>query len=135
FLWTGTNDPLAQGNGPSTRNQWDSLGASTTGWTWKTYPERLQENGVTWKVYQNLPENFGDNSLAGFQQYRRANEQAGNAANGSPYPAWTPSMDAANPLYKGTANTMPDGGFLQSLRDDVNNGTLPQVSWIVAPAT
>ncbi|MFF7057067.1 phosphocholine-specific phospholipase C [Achromobacter spanius] len=135
FLWTGTNDPLAQGNGPSTRNQWDSLGASTTGWTWKTYPERLQENGVTWKVYQNLPENFGDNSLAGFQQYRRANEQAGNDPNGSPYPAWTPSMDAANPLYKGTANTMPDGGFLQSLRDDVNNGTLPQVSWIVAPAT
>ncbi|MNU56434.1 Non-hemolytic phospholipase C precursor [compost metagenome] len=135
FLWTGTNDPLAQGNGPSTRNQWDSLGASTTGWTWKTYPERLQENGVTWKVYQNLPENFGDNSLAGFQQYRRANELAGNAANGSPYPAWTPSMDAANPLYKGTANTMPDGGFLQALRDDAANGTLPQVSWIVAPAT
>ncbi|WMD22674.1 phospholipase C, phosphocholine-specific [Achromobacter seleniivolatilans] len=135
FHWTGTNDPLAQGNGPSTRNQWDSLGASTTGWTWKTYPERLQESGVTWKVYQNLPENFGDNPLAGFQQYRRANEQAGNTASGSPYPAWTPSADAANPLYKGTANTMPDGGFLQALRDDVNNGTLPQVSWIVAPAT
>ncbi len=135
FHWTGTNDPLAQGNGPSTRNQWDSLGASSTGWTWKTYPERLQENGVTWKVYQNLPENYGDNPLAGFQQYRRANELAGNASNGSPYPAWTPSMDAANPLYKGTANTMPDGGFLQALRDDAMNGTLPQVSWIVAPAT
>ena len=82
-----------------------------------------------------IRDSFGDNPLAGFQQYRRANEQAGNSANGAPYPAWTPSMDAANPLYKGTANTMPDGGFLQALRDDVNNGRLPQVSWIVAPAT
>ncbi|KAG1219469.1 hypothetical protein G6F35_007463 [Rhizopus arrhizus] len=135
FHWTGTNDPLAQGNGPSTRNQWDSLGASTTGWTWTTYPERLQKAGVSWTVYQNLPENFGDNPLAGFQQYRRANEQAGNSANGAPYPAWTPSMDASNPLYKGTANTMPDGGFLQALRDAGTNGRLPQVSWIVAPAT
>ncbi len=30
---------------------------------------------------------------------------------------------------------MPDGGFLQSLRDDIAAGKLPQVSWIVAPAT
>ena len=66
FHWTGTNDPLAMSNGPSTRNQWDSMGASSTGWSWKTYPERLQENGVTWKVYQNLPDNFTDNPLAGF---------------------------------------------------------------------
>ena len=78
FHWTGTNDPLAMSNGPSTRNQWDSMGASSTGWSWKTYPERLQENGVTWKVYQNLPDNFTDNPLAGFKQFRRANELAGN---------------------------------------------------------
>ncbi|OZI74807.1 phosphocholine-specific phospholipase C [Bordetella genomosp. 12] len=134
FHWTGTNDPLAQGNGPSTRNQWDGLGASSTGWTWKTYPERLQSAGVSWKVYQNLPDNYTDNPLAGFQQFRRANELAGNASSGSPYTPWTSSMDAGNPLYRGVANTMPDGGFLQALRDDVQNGTLPQVSWIVAPA-
>jgi len=47
FLWTGTNDPTGAGNGPSTRNQWDGLGASTEGWTWTTYPERLQQAGVT----------------------------------------------------------------------------------------
>ncbi|ARP94370.1 phosphocholine-specific phospholipase C [Bordetella genomosp. 13] len=135
FLWSGTNDPAGENNGPSTRNQWDGLGASTTGWTWKTYPERLQEAGVSWKVYQNLPDNFTDNSLAGFQQFRRANEAAGNGPDGAPYPAWTPAVDAANPLYKGVANTMPDGGLLQALRDDVANGSLPQVSWIVAPET
>jgi len=135
FHWTGTNDPLAQGNGPSTRNQWDGLGASTIGWTWKTYPERLQENGVTWKVYQNLPDNFTDNPLAGFRQFRKAYELSGNDPTVTPNPpAWTPASDATNPLYKGTANTMPDGGLLQALRDDVMNGNLPQVSWIVAPA-
>jgi len=134
FLWTGTNDPTGASNGPSTRNQWDGLGASTEGWTWTTYPERLQQAGVTWKVYQNLPDNFTDNSLAGFQQFRRANEQAGNAPDGAPYPMWTPAMDAATPLYKGVANTMPDGGMLQALRDDAASGSLPQVSWVVAPA-
>ena len=136
FHWTGTNDPLAQGNGPSTRNQWDGLGASTIGWTWKTYPERLQENGVTWKVYQNLPNNYTDNPLAGFRQFRKAYELSGNDPTVTPNPpAWTPASDATNPLYKGTANTMPDGGLLQALRDDVMNGNLPQVSWIVAPDT
>lgn len=135
FLWSGTNDPYARGNGPSTRNQWDGLDTPDTGWTWKTYPERLQEAGVNWKVYQNLPDNFTDNSLAGFQQYRRANIQKGNKGDGSPYPPYQPSFDAGNPLYKGIANTMPDGGFLQALRDDIAGGQLPQVSWIVAPAT
>jgi hypothetical protein len=45
------------------------------------------------------------------------------------------SDDAGNPLYKGVANTMPDGGFLGTFKQDVLNGKLPQVSWIVAPAT
>ncbi len=50
---------------------------------WKTYPERLEENGVSWKVYQNeisLPTglegedesllgNFTDNNLEWFKQY------------------------------------------------------------------
>ena len=90
---------------------------------------------MSWKVYQNLPDNFTDNPLAGFRQFRKAYELAGNDPNVDPNPpAWTPASEAANPLYKGTANTMPDGGFLQALRDDVANGALPQVSWIVAPA-
>ncbi|MCP1637636.1 phospholipase C [Kerstersia gyiorum] len=134
FHWSGTNDPYGQGNGPSTRNRFDSLDSPRSGWTWKTYPERLQEAGVSWKLYQNLPDNFTDNPLAGFQQYRQANKDHGNLNGGLPYPAWQPAFDAGNPLYKGVANTMPDGGFLQSLREDIASGMLPQVSWIVAPA-
>ena len=126
FHWTGTNDPLAMSNGPSTRNQWDSMGASSTGWSWKTYPERLQENGVTWKVYQNLPDNFTDNPLAGFSSAAPTN--------------WRATI----PTPRGRRRTRPircygrgqhhAGRRLPTLRDDALNGTLPQVSWIVAPA-
>ena len=34
---------------------------------------------MSWKVYQNMPDNFGDNSLAGFMQYRRRNAAIGQA--------------------------------------------------------
>ena len=43
-------------------------------------------------------------------------------------------MAAFSPLLKGIANTMPDGVALDTFRADILAGTLPQVSWIVAPA-
>jgi phospholipase C len=86
FHWTGTNDPFGKNGGPVIDNSGDSLDATGINYTWTTYPERLQAAGVTWKVYQNMPDNFTDNPLAGFQQYRAANAARGNAANGSPYP-------------------------------------------------
>ncbi|PWK35353.1 phosphocholine-specific phospholipase C [Cupriavidus plantarum] len=135
FHWTGTNDPTGAHGGPVIDNSGDSLEATSINYTWKTYPERLQEADVTWKVYQNMPDNFTDNPLAGFQQYRAANAARGNQINGAPYPAYTTADEAVSPLYKGIGNTMPDGGFLQALRDDIAAGTLPKVSWIVAPAT
>ncbi|MHA7683244.1 phosphocholine-specific phospholipase C [Cupriavidus sp. PET2-C1] len=135
FHWTGTNDPTGANGGPVIDNSGDSMGASTGGYRWTTYPERLQAAGVSWKLYQNMPDNFTDNPLAGFVQYRKANEARGNTSNGSPYPAYTIADDVINPLIKGIGNTMPDGGFLQALKDDIAAGSLPQVSWIVAPAT
>ncbi|HEU4536514.1 MAG TPA: phospholipase C, phosphocholine-specific, partial [Polyangiaceae bacterium] len=134
FLWTGTNDPTGAGGGPAIDNRLDGLGPSAEGYRWTTYPERLEAAGVRWKVYQNLPDNFTDNSLAGFAAYRAANEARGNAPDGSPYPPYSEAEGAALPLLKGVANTMPDGGFLQALRDDIAAGRLPQVSWVVAPA-
>ncbi|MGT2490492.1 hypothetical protein ACU4GD_08010 [Cupriavidus basilensis] len=77
---------------------------------------------MSWKVYQNMPDNFTDNPLAGFVQYRKANEARGNASNGSPYPAYTIADDVISPLIKGIGNTMPDGGFLQALKDDIAAG-------------
>ncbi|MCH7337316.1 phospholipase C, phosphocholine-specific [Acinetobacter sp. NIPH 2699] len=135
FIWTGTNGPTGA-NVASVVNDLDNIGASTKGYEWTTYPERLQQAGVTWKVYQNMPDNFTDNPLAGFKQYRRANELSGKPVNNSTIcPAYDPAIDVTQPLYKGIANTMPDGGFLGSFKDDIAQGQLPQVSWLVAPAT
>jgi phospholipase C len=135
FIWTGTNGPTAA-NVASVVNDLDAIGPSTTGYDWTTYPERLQQAGVSWKVYQNMPDNFTDNPLAGFKQYRRANELSEKPVNhDSDCPAYDPAIDETQPLYKGIANTMPDGGFLGTFKEDIGKGQLPQVSWLVAPAT
>ncbi|HEY1225694.1 MAG TPA: phospholipase C, phosphocholine-specific, partial [Ramlibacter sp.] len=138
FHWTGTNGPTGA-NVASVVNVWDSIGASTQGYEWKTYPERLEEAKVSWIVYQNMPENYTDNPLAGFKQYRLANETSGKPVSHDSSvvsPAYDPaSDDVGNPLYKGIANTMPDGGFLGTFKQDILNGKLRQVSWIVAPST
>ncbi|EOW4411666.1 phosphocholine-specific phospholipase C [Acinetobacter baumannii] len=136
FIWTGTNGPTGAGVA-SVVNEFDGIGPSTEGYEWTTYPERLQQAGVTWKVYQNMPDNFTDNPLAGFKQYRRANEQSGQPVSNDTLicPAYDEKIDATQPLYKGIANTMPDGGFLGAFKADIAQGKLPQVSWLVAPAT
>ena len=41
--------------------------------------------------------------------------------------------DPLSPLAKGFGNTMPYG-FLESFRDDIRNGKLPEVSWIIPPS-
>ena len=103
------------------------------GYDWSTFPERLQAAGVTWKVYQDAGAgldadhfwgwgdnayigNYGDNSLLYFHQYQNA--------------------PPGNPLHEfaGTGTNLLQGGTLfDAFRADVANGTLPQVSWIVAP--
>ena len=147
FLWTGTNHgpcasspeaPVAVIN----NDGWDTLDGTPLehSLTWTTYPERLQAAGIGWKVYQNLPDNFTDNPLSGFLNYRHCYQSVnGNlgsysSINAGPSVPWTPVIDAQQPLYKGIGNTMPVGHFaLTELRADVLAGRLPQVSWIVGP--
>jgi len=116
FIWTGSNDPLGQAGGPSTDNSHDSFNANTaTDYTWMTYPERLQNAGISWQVYQNMADNFTDNPLAGFRKFRDGfYNRAGYSA-----------------ALKARGITTRD---LDLLRQDVVNGTLPAVSWIVATA-
>lgn len=141
FHMTGTNGP--SGDGPNAtrksivNNFWDTLTPTdngTFGYDWMTYPERLQQSGVSWMVYQNLPDNFTDNCLAGFKTYRKTNVDSGSpVSNAFASPPYDPRLDAQFPLYKGIANTMADGGFLEKFRADALNNRLPQVSWINAP--
>ncbi|MDB6001744.1 MAG: phospholipase [Rhizobacter sp.] len=117
FQWTGTNDPLAKGNGPATYNDYDWFDADfgDGGYSWTTYPERLQAAGISWQVYENMADQFTDNPLAGFQTFRAA------FAN-------KPGSSAA--LRERGVSTRD----LDKLRDDVMADKLPQVSFIVATA-
>ncbi|WP_310446664.1 phosphocholine-specific phospholipase C [Thiobacillus sp.] len=118
FLWTGSNDPLAQDNGPATYNDYDWFDANPGndgGYSWTTYPERLEAAGITWQVYENMEDNFTDNSLAGFHNFRDA---------------WFQRPGYSEALRQRGISTRD----LDMLKADVLAGTLPQVSWIVATA-
>jgi len=77
YFWTGKSWDT-QGNRPCVRNSEVSYNSEAS---WKTFPERLEENGISWKVYQNeislptgvddasLLANFTDNNLEWFSQF------------------------------------------------------------------
>jgi phospholipase C len=74
--------------------------------TWTTMPEQLEARGIDWKVYGSPDGNFGDNVLPYFKAYQQ-----------SP----TLLAKATTPTFPGTFET------------DCAAGTLPPVSWILAP--
>jgi len=181
---------------------------------WTTFPERLEENGVSWKVYQNeislgyginTPggewlSNFGTNVLEYFKQYN-VNLHAGALANlqakkqnlqqmitdlsakqdsesaarliavkrllanieKQEYDRATKDFNALNKQQQGINNNafvtnindpfyhdltplkysdggterelnIPAGDVFHQFREDVKNGTLPAVSWLMPPA-
>ncbi|AUD03824.1 phosphocholine-specific phospholipase C [Spirosoma pollinicola] len=82
FFWTGTlRDPHDLKAIANVRNENVDYGSEVS---WKTFPERLNEHDVSWKIYQNeisLPSglegdadgwlsNFTDNPIEWFSQYR-----------------------------------------------------------------
>ncbi|MFF7333101.1 phosphocholine-specific phospholipase C [Streptomyces sp. NPDC008150] len=126
YLWSGCTGNDGTGGGPV-------LGNDEAGYSWTTYPERLEAAGVSWKIYQDVGDgldaaggwgwiddayrgNYGDNSLLYFDQYR-------NARPGDPlYDKARTGTDAA-----------AGEGYFDRLRADVKGGRLPKISWIVAP--
>ncbi|MBS1684838.1 MAG: phospholipase C, phosphocholine-specific [Bacteroidetes bacterium] len=219
-FWTGTI--RAQQNEKSRANVWNEQVDYPEMAGWKTFPERLEENGISWKIYQNdisvdglvtgeqdyWLDNFTDNPIEFFKQY--------NVKLSRRYIDWLAAKDASlpgeiaelerkltvkdiparqydalqkqlkdlqalhkrvmkeKPLYTRekynalsafqksiherafTTNvkdphyhdlqplrykdgntereiTVPKGDVLYQFREDVENGQLPSVSWIVAP--
>jgi phospholipase C len=118
FIWSGTNDPLARGNGPATYNDYDWFDSDPAlhgGYTWTTYPERLEAAGISWQVYEDMDDNFTDNPLAGFASFRDA---------------WFQRPGFSQALRERGVSTRNLG----MLAEDVRLDRLPQVSWIVATA-
>lgn len=155
FHLTGTNGAVPTGTA-FVNNEWDWIDGDPKnvdiGYTWKTYAERLEEAGINWICYQNMPDEWGDNMLGAFRTFKKANIASGypvssggapnspynKAAQTLPYKAYDASTDnAQNPLYKGIANTLPGNNpeeFLDAFKRDIKTGKLPQVSWINAPS-
>lgn len=121
FAFTGTNDPLAQGNGPVLGNSYDNLAFDPAGgYAWTTYPERLQAAGITWQVYQDMADNYTDNPLVGFRAFRDAAAGAHDAS--------------ATPLHQELRERALCTRDLAALRRDVQADALPQVSFMIATA-
>jgi phospholipase C len=129
-MWTGWVGNDGAAGGPVITN-------AEAGYDWSTYPERLERNGISWKIYQdagvglnaagfwgwtNDPYigNYGDNSLLYFHQYQ-------NALPG------TPLSDKAKTGTEIRAHGRDPEALLTDFRADVQQGRLPQVSWLVAP--
>lgn len=220
YFWTGTI--RATPDATSQANVWNEDADYNTMVSWTTFPERMEENGISWKVYQNELSvgvgfegeedswlaNFGDNPLEYFTQYQVKFHQAyinnlpkaikataeaikkdeqllqtlpangDNTGKTKRRLAWLQkqlanyeadqkkytrenykrlsqreknlhekafSTNKKDPDYHkltslqykdgATERTMkaPKGDVLSEFREDVKNGKLPAVSWIVAP--
>jgi phospholipase C len=105
YWMTGTIDPEGRDGGPMISNTRIPGGAR-----WKTYAERLEEAGISWRVYQQ-EDNYGCNLLEQFETFRRA--------------------DSNSPLYTRGMLRAPAGQF----EYDAINDRLPTVSWIIPTST
>jgi phospholipase C len=118
FIWTGTNDPTGEHGGPSISNSHDRFpeqGGAADPYRWTTYAERLQAAGISWRIYQDMADNFTDNPTAGFKAFRDSFHKVAGA---------DPRLAAEG------LTTLK----LDRLKADVLAGQLPAVSYVVAPA-
>jgi len=113
YTVSATLDPDGKNGGPLLKT--DTKPASSKGklfnFTWTTMPEQLRATGVSWKVYGGQDTNISTNILSDFTRFRSDPVLAANAFG---------------PTFSGTSQ--PD-----TLRADIAAGTLPQVSWVLAP--
>jgi phospholipase C len=99
YWMTGSIDPDGKNGGPIITNK-------DNDYTWTTYAERLEQAGVSWKVYQQK-DSWGMNVLGYFKTFRNAPPDS--------------------PLQLKGLTYGPDGQF----EFDAVNDRLPAVSWIL----
>ncbi|HVX42741.1 MAG TPA: alkaline phosphatase family protein [Mycobacteriales bacterium] len=106
MMWmTGTVDADGEFGGPMLDNH-----APTGGYRWKAYAERLQEAGISWRVYEQT-DTYGCNMLENMANFQNA--------------------PANSPLRINGITHRPEGQF----EYDARNGKLPAVSWIITTST
>ena len=117
YAMAATTDPTGQAGGPVFNNG-DDFTAGPSGivtnaaqYSWTTMPERLQAQGVSWKIYQ-APGSLAttmltNNILVRYRQY----------------------SDPSSVLYRTAFLPTYPHDFVA----DVEAGTLPSVSWVLSP--
>lgn len=156
YLWSGTtgNEP-----GSSKRAVTNAAyGYTHGGYDWTTYPERLEQSGISWKIYQDW-DNFTDNAVEYFQTFKTIGRKMLGSVEGNlntteefydklagKTPAEQDRLLAQleqgratlsesekalfdKAMWRGRPNTL-----LQRLGTNISDGTLPQVSWLVPSA-
>jgi len=101
YLMTGWIDPNGTAGGPIISNV-----VPTPPYNWTTYPERLEQAGISWQVYQE-EDDYGTNVIEYFQSFQAATRGSG--------------------LYERGLTISQPGKF----EYDAINDNLPTVSWIV----
>ncbi|HWG00790.1 MAG TPA: phospholipase C, phosphocholine-specific [Trebonia sp.] len=124
YLWGGTINADQEHGGYVANNGGDELGRFLP---WQSYPETLQDAGVTWKVYQGS-DNYGDNGVQYYKTFADLDpSQGGTGAPG-------------NPFYDNGLTTVPEplnyethngDNLANAIKADVEAGKLPRVSWVV----
>ncbi len=109
YWMTGTIDPDGKDGGPVLQT---ALDVKEGVYSWRTYPEELQDAGVSWKIYQHqgiaglLGRPFLSGMMRQFTSFAR---------------------DEHSPLgVKGLHTSFPD-----DFEADVASGNLPAVSWVI----
>ena len=105
-MWmSGTIDPNGLAGGPSL-----TTSGPANQFSWTTYPKRLSDAGVSWKIYRQPGSLTGASAISKFTEFAQA--------------------QPGDPIYDNGVATQPLGQF----EYDCLNDSLPTVSWILPPA-
>ena len=156
FLWTGT-----LGNEPNSTARAVTNAAYSydhAGYDWTTYPERLEQAGVSWRIYQEW-DNFTDNPVEYFlpfkkvgtkilasvsEKFRTTEEFYDNLFKKTPeertkllaeFDAGVATLTAAERrLFERAMYRSEPESLVTRLRADIKARKLPRVSWLVPSA-
>lgn len=116
YVMSGQIDPAGVAGGPVAGNPSGYPPNDNCSFSWVSYPEQLQEAGVSWAVYDEATatsDNYGGfdlNVLAYFIN-------------------WSTSI-GGRPMLKSVSTYKDQPGQFET---DAGSGNLPQVSWIIGP--